>query len=80
MTTSVTIKNNGPHRVNVNEVEPVSPIIKGNERTVNSHTLGMGHEITLNLWGIHRYICIIETDDTDTSAEVLATSSKSTEA
>ena len=60
MTTSVTIRNNGLYPVNVNEVEPISPIAKGEERTVQSHSLGVGEEITLNVWGIHHYLCVIE--------------------
>lgn len=66
MTTSVTIKNNGPHRVNVNEVEPVGPAIFGDERTVQSHTLAANAEVTLNIWGRHHYLCVIETNDIDT--------------
>lgn len=65
MTTSVTVKNHGPGRVNVNEVEPISPIIEGKERTINSHTLDVGAEVTLHVWGIHHYLCILETNDVD---------------
>jgi hypothetical protein len=73
MTTSVTIKNNGPYRVNVNEVEPVEGRrLEGAEQTVNSHCLAVGEEITLNLWGANHYLCVIETNDVDTPAEKLA--------
>lgn len=62
MTTSVTIKNNGPYRVNVNEVD----VVREDAKTVQSHTLEIGGEVTLNLWGAHRYLNILETNDVDT--------------
>jgi len=67
MTTSVTIKNNGKHRVNVNEIEPVGPKMEGKERTTTSHTLEVGQEVTLNVWGENHYLCILETNDIDTA-------------
>ena len=60
MTLSVTVKNNGPYRANVNEVER----LPGDEyRTAQSHTLEVGQEVTLNIWGIHRHLTVLETDD-----------------
>jgi len=71
MTTSVTIKNNGKHRVNVNEIEPVGPRFAETQRTVNSHTLGVGEEVTINIWGEQHYLAILETNDVDTPPETL---------
>ncbi len=69
MTTSVTIKNNGPYRVNVNETEiPEGERMKGTERLVQSHTLEVGAEVTLRLYGAFRFITVIETNDVDTAA------------
>lgn len=70
MTTSVTIKNNGPYRVNVNEVESVLPPREGKQRTINSHTLAVGAEITV-IWSNQHYLCVIETNDADTPEETL---------
>lgn len=67
MTTSVTIKCNGPGRINVNELEP----IEGRERLVSSRTLNVGSEKTFNVWGIHRYLRVSETNDVDTPPERL---------
>jgi|HubBroStandDraft_3_1064219.scaffolds.fasta_scaffold08076_11 hypothetical protein len=63
MTTSVTIKNDGPDRINVNEVDRL-PRAQG--RTAFSHTLAVGEQVTLKVWGANRYLCVLETDDTDT--------------
>jgi hypothetical protein len=70
MTTSVTI-NNGPLRVNVNQVEPGGPLASGKEKTVATQTLAKGAETTLNLWGHHHYLNVIETNDMDTPNENL---------
>ena len=66
MTTSVKITNNGPLRVNVNEVEPDGPRMAGKEKTVQSHTLFPGDERTIIIWGDKHYLCVIETNDVDT--------------
>ena len=42
MTTTVKIKNNGPDRINVNEVDRLP---RDQERTASSHTLAVGEEI-----------------------------------
>lgn len=66
MTTSVTIKNLGPHdRVNVNEVEFNRETRV--EQTVNSCTLEIGQETTVQIWGPWRYLSIVETNDIDTN-------------
>ena len=62
MTTTVKIKNNGPDRINVNEVDRLP---RDQERTASSHTLAVGEEIELRVWGANRYLCVLETDDTD---------------
>ena len=61
MTTTVKIKNNGPDRINVNEVDRLP---RDQERTASSHTLAVGEEIELRVWGANWYLCVLETDDT----------------
>ncbi len=71
MTTSVTIKNNGPYRVNVNSVDVShSDNAPDNTKTVKSQTLAIGEETTLHLWGGDRYLNVIETNDVDTPETV----------
>jgi hypothetical protein len=67
MTTSVTIKNQGPGRINVNEIEPDGPAMGGKERTFSFQTLDVGDEVTLNVWGHQHYLTILETNDVDTA-------------
>ena len=71
MTTSVTIKNHGRYRVNVNEVQVITA---REEKTVASHTLAAGAEVTLNVWGAQHYLCILETNDVDTPEEKMSQS------
>ena len=66
MTTSVIIKNDGPGRININEVDRLP---RDQERTNFSHTLAVGEEINLRVWGANRYLCILETNDVDTIIE-----------
>lgn len=73
MTTSVTITNNGPARINVNEIEPVGPKMADKRQTVQAHTLEMGQSVTIHVWGDDHYLCVLETNDVD-SAESSAPS------
>lgn len=67
MTTRVTVKNYGPHRVNVNEVEiPEGERMADKQRLAQFHTLGVGEEVELHIWGAFRFLQVIETDDVDT--------------
>jgi hypothetical protein len=64
MTTSVTIMNNGPHRIIVNEVESIWSDEK-KEATIKNHSLGVGAEVKLDVVARRYYLCIIEATDVD---------------
>lgn len=68
MTTLVTIKNNGPGRVNVNEVETQAA---RKDVLIQSHTVPIGAEVTVHVWGANRFLYVLETNDVDTPEDKL---------